>query len=306
MTNSDIPLKASGLSVSSLGRHCPVPDSADRGETSVAETRWQAKYDYGTMFYSPAIRSREHIDLEHHLVGVNLTPGIVDTRLNAASWSSNVMLSGSFYFVAAGSTIQVSKEKSVVGDCQLASIDVCSADRLFEEAGIVGPLPAFSFNLIDPSVEAHARQLRRMLLQEDKDAPLVAASFVFQAFCRLKKCGGMEAKTGRYRLTPHQIRAALEFIEENLASSLSVEELAQHATGLSGFFFAHAFTEMLGNSPHQYVLSRRLSRAYELIAKRKHSLAEIAYTVGFSSQAHMTTAFSKRFGVTPGALRRVL
>jgi AraC family transcriptional regulator len=306
VTNSDIPLKASGLSVSSPGRHYPVPDSADRGETSVAETRWQAKYDYGTMFYSPAIRSREHIDLEHHLVGVNLTPGIVDTRLNAASWSSNVMLSGSFYFVAAGSTIQVSKEKSLVGDCQLASIDVCSADRLFEEAGIVGPLPAFSFNLIDPSVEAHARQLRSMLLREDKDAPLVAACFVLQAISRLMKCNEMRAKTRRYRLAPRQIRTALEFIEENLASSLSVEVLAQHATGLSGFFFAHAFTEMLGNSPHQYVLSRRLSRAYELIAKRKHSLADIAYTVGFSSQAHMTTAFYKRFGVTPGALRRVL
>jgi len=304
VTSSDIPLKASSLSVSSLGRHYPVPDSADRGEASVAETRWQTKYDYGTMFYSPAKRSREHIDLRHHLVGVNLTPGIVDTRLNAASWSSNVMLSGSFYFVAAGSTIQVRKEKSL--DCELASIDVCSADRLFEEAGIVGPLPAFSFNLIDPSVEAHARQLRSMLLREDKDVPLVAASFVFQAISRLKKCGGIQAKTCRYRLAPHQIRAALEFIEENLASSLSVEELAQHATGLSGFFFAHAFTEMLGNSPHQYVLARRLSRAYELIAKRRHSLAEIAYAVGFSSQAHMTTAFYKRFGVTPGALRRIL
>ncbi|SDO53539.1 AraC family transcriptional regulator [Afipia sp. GAS231] len=304
MTSSDIPLKASSLSVSSLGRHYPIPESVDRGEASVAETRWQTKYDYGTIFYSPAKRSREHIDLEHHLVGVNLTPGIVDTRLNAARWSSNVMLSGSLYFVAAGSTIQVRKEKSL--DCELASIDVGSANRLFEEAGIVGPLPAFSFNLIDPLVEAHARQLRRMLLQEDKDVPLVAASFVLQAIGRLMKCNEMQAKTRRYRLAPQQIRAALEFIEENLASSLSVEELAQHATGLSGFFFAHAFTEMLGNSPHQYVLARRLSRAYELIAKGKHPLAEIAYTVGFSSQAHMTTAFYKRFGVTPGALRRIL
>jgi AraC family transcriptional regulator len=214
------------------------------------------------------------------------------------------MLSGSLYFVAAGSTIQVRKEKSL--DCELASIDVCSADRLFEEAGIVGPVPAFSFNLIDPSVEAHARQLRRMLLQEDKDTPLVAASFVLQAIACLMRSNEMQAKTRRYRLAPRQIRAALEFIEENLASSLSVEELAQHATGLSGFVFAHAFTEMLGNSPHQYVIARRLSRAYELIAKRKHPLAQIAYTVGFSSQAHMTTAFYKRFGVTPGVLRRIL
>ena len=99
------------------------------------------------------------------------------------------------------------------------------------------------------------------------------------------------------------MRATLDYIDENLASPLSVERLAQ-VTGLSGFFFAHAFTEMLGHSPHQYMLDRRLARACEMITNTQSSFAEIAYSVGFSSQAHMTSTFSRRFGVTARALRQ--
>jgi AraC family transcriptional regulator len=293
------------FSLPSLGEHHPIIcRTGNEAPPPFTHTRWQVPYDYGTIYYCPASRAQEHIELHHHILGVELTPGIVRTRLNSMSWSSDVMLSGALYFVAAGSTIEVQKEQPI--DFLLASIEPDCADRLFEDAGMLGLAPILVHNLFDPSVVAHARQIRKLFLQESNDVALVASNFVLQAVRRLLKCNEVHSRPRRYQLAPYQIRAALEFVNENLASPLSVEMLAQEATGLSGFFFAHAFTEMLGHSPHQYILDRRLSRAHELIRKTKSSLAEIAYSVGFSSQSHMTSTFCKRFGVTPRLLRQSL
>jgi AraC family transcriptional regulator len=160
-----------------------------------------------------------------------------------------------------------------------------------------------SYNLVDPSVDSLARQIRQCFLQDDKSVVSLASSLAIQAVERLLNSSEVRRRPLRYKLAQHQVRTTLEYINENLASPLSVEALAQVA-GLSGYFFAHAFTEMLGHSPHQYILERRLARAREMITKTELSLAEIAYSVGFSSQSHMTSTFCKRLGVTPRVLRQ--
>jgi AraC family transcriptional regulator len=277
-------------------------DAASERSAPFTQTPWQVPYDYGTIFYCTAKQVEEQVELDHHIVGIELTPGIVRTRLNSSRWSSEVMLSGALYFVAAGSTIEVKKEQPI--DFILATIDPKCADRFFEESGVVGGVPCLAFNIVDPTIRSQAQQLHQMFLRHDLDVSLVASDFVRKAVSRVLQCDSVRRRPCRYQLAPHQVRAALEFINENLSSALSVEKLAQEATGLSGFYFAHAFTAMLGYSPHQYILARRLSRAHELIASTESSLADISYCVGFSSQAHMTSTFSSRFGVTPARLRQ--
>jgi AraC family transcriptional regulator len=56
-------------------------------------------------------------------------------------------------------------------------------------------------------------------------------------------------------------------------------------------------------SPWQYVQARRVKRAQQLLADRKTSLAEIALSLGFSSQSHFTNVFREAVGVTPKAYR---
>jgi AraC family transcriptional regulator len=284
-----------------LGIDHPIRDLDRAASGHFSSTRWQHSYDYGTVFYLPANRWQAHIDLEHHILGIELTPGIVKTRLNCASWNTDVTLSGSLYHVAANSTIEVKKEQPI--DFVLVTIEPDWADHLFREAGFAGAAPPLSYNLVDPSVERLARQVRQQFLQDDKDVVSLASCLAVQAVGRLLSCSAVQRRRLRYRLAPYQVRATLDYIDENLASPLSVEVLAQ-VTGLSGFFFAHAFTEMLGYSPHQYILDRRLARARDMITKTKSSLAEIAYAVGFSSQSHMTSTFCKRLGVTPRVLRQ--
>ena len=68
-----------------------------------------------------------------------------------------------------------------------------------------------------------------------------------------------------------------------------------------------AFTATLrittGMTPYQFVISRRLQRAQDLITSTSLTLQEIAWRTGFSSQSHMTDVFRAKLGTTPGKLR---
>lgn len=97
--------------------------------------------------------------------------------------------------------------------------------------------------------------------------------------------------------------AAIEFIEENLNSDLTLERIAT-ATHLSTYHFARQFKAAIGLPPHQYVIMRRVERARELLYTGDPSLAEVAARVGFSDQSQFSHHFKRIVGVTPGQFRK--
>lgn len=112
-----------------------------------------------------------------------------------------------------------------------------------------------------------------------------------------------DVKTTRaHKLSPKEIQVLVEFIECEMASDFSVSDLASLLDRPNGQFTA-AFREAFNQSPHQYLLQRRIAAAQNLLTNTELSLAEVAYDCGFSSQQHMTNVFSKRVGITPGQHR---
>lgn len=112
-----------------------------------------------------------------------------------------------------------------------------------------------------------------------------------------------EAKApSRERLSEARLERVKERIEAGLAEPLRLPELAAEA-GYSPYYFARAFKATIGQSPHQYVLERRIERAKVLLRKGDMNLAEIATVCGFSSQSHFSSQFRARVGVTPTAFR---
>lgn len=95
----------------------------------------------------------------------------------------------------------------------------------------------------------------------------------------------------------------LGYIDANLDGNLTIGHLAE-LVGVSPDRLGRAFKKAVGDSPHSYVIQRRTDAARRLLASGEGTLAEIAFATGFSSQSHMTTAFKKVLGVTPGAVRR--
>lgn len=103
-------------------------------------------------------------------------------------------------------------------------------------------------------------------------------------------------------LSTHARRQVLEYIDAHLGEDLGLADLARVA-GVSTWHFAHCFKASLGISPHRYVRRCRLQAATRLLTSSPLPIAEIALSLGFSSQSHFTQAFREHTGMTPGAAR---
>lgn len=114
-----------------------------------------------------------------------------------------------------------------------------------------------------------------------------------------------ELDAGSSSLTPERVRDLVEYVERNLEREITVDELAQQAH-LSRDHFSRVFKEVVGEPPHQFVLTLRVERAKALLRDRSLTLSQIALKAGFSDQAHFSRVFKKRTTVTPGAFRKGL
>jgi AraC-like DNA-binding protein len=101
--------------------------------------------------------------------------------------------------------------------------------------------------------------------------------------------------------TRHLLRAR-DLIEARYRDPLDVATLAR-AARLSQAHFSREFRRAFGESPHQYLLTRRLERAAALLRGTDHSVADICFTVGLSSVGSFTTSFGRTYGMTPTAYR---
>jgi AraC-like DNA-binding protein len=99
----------------------------------------------------------------------------------------------------------------------------------------------------------------------------------------------------------HLLRAR-DLADRCYAEPLTVADLAA-AARLSPAHFSRAFRRTFGESPHRYLLSRRLERAAALLRSTDWSVARIGTSVGFTSIGSFTTSFGRTYGVTPTAYR---
>lgn len=99
----------------------------------------------------------------------------------------------------------------------------------------------------------------------------------------------------------HLLRAK-DLADARYAEPLDVAALAK-AAGLSPAHFSRAFRKAFGESPHAYLLTRRLERAAALLRGTDNSVADICVAVGLSSIGSFTTSFRRMFGTTPTAYR---
>jgi AraC-like DNA-binding protein len=102
-------------------------------------------------------------------------------------------------------------------------------------------------------------------------------------------------------LARHLLRAR-DLADARYAEPLTVADLAA-AAGLSPAYFSREFRRSFGESPHQYLLTRRLERAAALLRTTDRSVTEICFAVGLSSLGSFTTSFRRMFDTTPLAYR---
>jgi AraC-like DNA-binding protein len=99
----------------------------------------------------------------------------------------------------------------------------------------------------------------------------------------------------------HLLRAK-DLADARYFEPLAVDDLAR-AAGLSRAHFSREFRRAFGESPHGYLLTRRLERAASLLRGTDLSVAEICFSVGLSSVGSFTSSFTRTYGVSPTVYR---
>ncbi len=174
------------------------------------------------------------------------------------------------------------------------SIDIPTG--FFADAPVAGSGMRFAGRGM-PDLELQAQ----MLLAAD--SALLVQERLTQLLTRIEQLGGFELAAGSG--TPRAVGRARELMHAAFASRLDLETLAG-AAGLNKFSLVRQFRDVLGTTPHAYVVMLRVNRARELLADGA-APADVALEVGFSDQAHMTRWFLRTCGVTPAAyVRQVL
>ncbi len=156
----------------------------------------------------------------------------------------------------------------------------------------------------DPLVTHLGRALGELSRGRGMDATSIAgpvSDALAPHLLRAYSCGPVPG-TGRGGLADTVLDRTLGFIEANLTERITVERLAR-AAHLSTYHFSRLFRESTGQSPHRFIVSRRLARAREMI-RAGAALGEAALRSGFSSQSHLHRHFRREYGVTLGQFQR--
>jgi AraC-like DNA-binding protein len=98
------------------------------------------------------------------------------------------------------------------------------------------------------------------------------------------------------------LQRAKDLVDSRYSEPLTVDDLAR-AAGLSRAHFSREFRRAFGDSPHGYLLTRRLERAAALLRGTDTTVADICMAVGLESVGSFTTSFVRMFGKTPVAYR---
>lgn len=126
---------------------------------------------------------------------------------------------------------------------------------------------------------------------------------VFQLLAKVLELSEIQPR-GRERLFILQkLRRSLRYLEENLERKTAVGTLGELA-GLSAHRFSSLFREVMGDSPHQYILRRRVEKAMGLLTSSEAPILEIAGQLGFHDQPHFTKLFKATIGVSPTFYRK--
>ena len=103
-------------------------------------------------------------------------------------------------------------------------------------------------------------------------------------------------------LSRHLLRVR-DLIDRAYAEQLDIAALARSAS-VSPAYFSRSFKSAFGETPHQYLMSRRMERAMALLRAGELSVTEVCFAVGFSSLGSFSTQFRRFVGDSPSAYRQ--
>ena len=110
------------------------------------------------------------------------------------------------------------------------------------------------------------------------------------------------AEMATIRQRPRALQRALEYIQEHLDGTLSLEELVLYS-GVSSATLHRQFRKFMQTSPVSYYLDQKLERARILLQSRPYSVKEVAEMLNYASSQYFAAEFKKKYGVSPKSFK---
>ena len=297
MRQEEYSIKDAVASLSSAAPLIPNAASYELGWTGLQAVRYRDSVS--NEFSAPAIS-------QHALILITRPPEEMTMRYEGvkrdmppATGSVAVMPAGSaslWHWRGSKDSLHIYLEPSLIAQVAAASFELDSA-RV-----VVPPLDA----LVVPELRAAMLAVDAELTTGGIGGPIMIESLAnVLAIHLIRYLLGPRRLAGRTDgvLPRRKLHTVVEYIMENLEGNLTLERMAS-IVHISPYQFARQFKTTTGLPPHQYVITRRVERAQQLLRrKRDLGLGEVALRVGFSDQSQFCFHFKRIAGVTPGQFR---
>lgn len=159
-------------------------------------------------------------------------------------------------------------------------------------------IPYFGEVRIDDPVVTHSVWALHEALVHNSNPLEMETRFIATLVQLVKRYGEVRAGERPFAQEHDAVQRARQYLEENYAQRISLSELAAQVA-LSPYHLLRFFHDEVGLPPHAYLQDVRIRRAQRLI-ELGQTLADVALSVGFSNQSHLTRRFKQIVGVTPG------
>lgn len=116
-------------------------------------------------------------------------------------------------------------------------------------------------------------------------------------------CGVIdEISQGRKRMNLQVFEEALEYIEQNFAKTITLEDVAGHVH-ISTYYFSHGFRRFTGITFKEYLTKTRMKEAKKLLSTTDLSIADIAKRVGYNDPTYFSRVFKNTEGIPPSKFK---
>lgn len=238
-------------------------------------------------------------EADRHRVAVHASPA---TRSYCCQVGRHfVRRSGDIDVLAAGELGGFDAESAF--DTIILSLPKSLLQDVADSAGVKGSGRLQTRHLLrDEQIEHLTRAVQADYEAGSPSGPLYAESIGIAIAVRLL---GLEcsAPAMERRLSDAQLKRVMDFVEEQIQTSLSLDTLSRVA-GVSNSHLRTWFKAATGLTVHRYVLHRRIERARALLVSTNLSISEIAHRTGFAHQSHLAQWMRREIGQTPFGLRR--
>ena len=156
----------------------------------------------------------------------------------------------------------------------------------------------------DPLLEQLALALLRAMCTAEAGTGLYVDQLAQTIAAQMLRahCSGIGTRAPADGTPPSKFSRVVDYIDAAIDGDLTLDAMAEVA-GMNPFYFARAFRNRFGETPHQFVLRRRIDRAKRLLSETETPLVEIALSCGFASQSHFASVFHRHVGLTPSRYR---